>query len=92
MTNLKATISTNDIIENIKLHVGATIDYYNQGNPTWIHNLRIADKGISMLSLYAQKKYSDFDETWVEIMELTGFTELYKIREVAEKLNEWERR
>lgn len=89
MTNLKATIHTNDIIENIKLHVDATIKYYECGNGTWVNNLRIADKGISMLSLYAQKKYSDFDETWDEIMELTGFTELYKIKEVCDKLNEW---
>ena len=42
-----------------------------------------------MLSLYAQKKYSDFNETWDEIMELTGFAELYKIKEVTDKLNEW---
>ena len=89
MKNLKATISTKDIIENVKLHVDATIAYYECGNGTWVNNLRIADKGISMLSLYAQKKYSDFDETWDEIMELTGFTELYKIKEVCDKLNEW---
>jgi hypothetical protein len=89
MKNLKTTISTNDIIENIKMHVNATIEYYNEGNETWVNNLRIADKGISMLSLYAQKKYSDFDETWDEIMKLTGFTELYNIREVCDKLDEW---
>lgn len=89
MKNLKTTISTNDIIENIKMHVNATIEYYNEGNETWVNNLRIADEGISMLSLYAQKKYSDFDETWDEIMKLTGFTELYNIREVCDKLYEW---
>lgn len=89
MKNLKTTISTNDIIENIKMHVNATIGYYNEGNETWVNNLKIADEGISMLSLYAQKKYSDFDETWDEIMKLTGFTELYNIREVCDKLAEW---
>lgn len=89
MKNLKTTISTNDIIENIKMHVNATIEYYNEGNETWVNNLRIADNGISMLSLYAQKKYSDFDETWDEIMKLTGFTELYNIIEVCDKLDEW---
>lgn len=89
MKNLKTTISTNDIIENIKMHVNATIEYYNEGNEIWVNNLRIADESISMLSLYAQKKYSDFDETWDEIMKLTGFTELYNIREVCDKLDEW---
>lgn len=88
MKNLKAAISTNDIIESVKSQVDATIKYYECGNATWVNNLRIAYKGLSVLSLYAKKKNSSFDDAWNEIMELTGFTELYKIKEVTDKLKE----
>lgn len=88
MTHLKTTISTNDIIENVKLHVEATIEHYNKGDETWVLDLRIADASVTMLGMYARNKYSKFDEAWDEIIRLTNFKKLYTIKEVCNKLHE----
>lgn len=87
MTNLKATIKTNDIIDTIRSNVDACIRNYNNRNETWVTNLRIADSMILMLSVEAQKKSASFDDAWEEIMILTGFKKIYAIKEIHDKLN-----
>jgi hypothetical protein len=89
MTHLKTIISTNDIIENVKLHVEATIEHYNKGDETWVLDLSIADTSVTMLAMYARNRHSKFDETWDEIIRLTNFKKLYTIKEVCDKLHEW---
>lgn len=80
MMNLKATIKTIDIIDTIRTNVDACIRNYNNHNETWVTNLRIADSMILMLSVEAQKKSASFDDTWEEIMILTGFKKIYAIK------------
>lgn len=87
MKNYVKTIKTEDIIENVKMHVDSALRQYNENNENWRVNVNIANYSIKALSLYAMKKNADFSDSWDELMEVTNFKSLYRISEIASFIN-----
>lgn len=88
MKNYVKTIKTEDIIENVKMHVDSALRQYNENNENWRVNVNIANYSIKALSLYAMKKNADFSDSWDELMEVTTFKSLYRISEIASFIND----
>ena len=88
MKNYTKTIKTEDVIENVKMHVDAALRKYNENNENWRVNVNIANYSIKALSLYVMKKNANFSDSWDELMEATNFKALYRISEIASFINQ----
>lgn len=87
MKNFTKAIKTEDIVENVKMHVNVALRQYDENNENWRVNVNMANYSIKALSLYAMKKNADFSDSWGELMEVTNFKSLYKISEIAFFIN-----
>lgn len=88
MKNYTKTIKTEDIIENIKMHVNCALRQYDEDNENWRVNVNIANYSIKALSLYGIKKNANFSDSWDELMEVSNFKSLYKYPEISAFINE----
>lgn len=88
MKNYTKTIKTEDIVENIKMHVSCALRDYNDNKESWKVSVNIANYSIKALSLHAMKKNADFSDSWDELMEITNFKSLYRINEIATFINQ----
>lgn len=88
MKNFTKAIKTEDIVENVKMHINVALRQYDENNENWRVNVNIANYSIKALSLYAMKKNADFSDSWDELMEVTNFKSLYKISEIASFIND----
>lgn len=87
MKNFTKAIKTEDIVENVKMHVNVALRQYDEHNENWRVSVNMANYSIKALSLYAMKKNADFSDSWDELMEVTNFKSLYRISEIASFIN-----
>lgn len=80
MINFKKTLSTDDIVLNIKKYVNLAILYYNSNNDVWKSYVRMSYYQFETLYLVAI--VSDAFTAYEELVQETGYRKLYKYKDI----------
>lgn len=89
MKNFKQLIETGDVVSKISIEVKVALRSYenNKESSQWKQHIRIAHLLLRSLLIVAVKSNADFCHAYDELVEITGFIEIFKYKEITIYVN-----
>lgn len=89
MKNFKQVLETEDFVSKISFEVKLALRSYenNKESSQWKRHIRVAHILLRSLLIVAQKRNVDFLQSYDELVEITGFIEIFKYKEIATYVN-----
>lgn len=86
MAVIKESISTDEIINTISMHVEFAIKKYNSGK-SWEYDVKVATELVHVLVICGTEPDIDFDVMWNAIMNKTGYISLHHYKAISDYIN-----